>query len=90
MDEMCGDQHRGVIFFCQAVASKTDKKETTMSQALYVFDLDNTLIDGDSSTLFSRFLVREGYVSDPDYLLHEERLMLDYARGRWISTNMLR
>ncbi|HAU8266248.1 TPA: HAD-IB family hydrolase [Kluyvera intermedia] len=52
-----------------------------MSQALYVFDLDNTLIDGDSSTLFSRFLVREGYVSDPDYLQHEERLMLDYARG---------
>lgn len=52
-----------------------------MSQPLYVFDLDNTLIDGDSSTIFSRFLVREGYVSDPEYLLHEERLMLDYARG---------
>ena len=52
-----------------------------MSQPLYVFDLDNTLIKGDSSTLWSRFLVREGYVSDPEYLLHEEHLMLDYARG---------
>ncbi len=52
-----------------------------MSQPLYVFDLDNTLIDGDSSTLLSRFLVREGYVSDPNYLPHEEQLMLDYARG---------
>jgi hypothetical protein len=48
------------------------------------------LIDGDSSTIFSRFLVREGYVSDPEYLLHEERLMLDYARGRWICRNTLR
>lgn len=53
-----------------------------MSQPLYVFDLDNTLINGDSSTLWSRFLVREGYVSDPEYLLHEEHLMLDYARGK--------
>jgi hypothetical protein len=36
------------------------------------------------------FWSREGYVSDPEYLLHEERLMLDYARGRWICRNTLR
>lgn len=52
-----------------------------MSQPLFVFDLDNTLIHGDSSTLWSRYLVREGFASHPDYLLQEERMMLDYARG---------
>lgn len=52
-----------------------------MPQPLYVFDLDNTLIHGDSSTLWSRYLVREGFASNPEYLLHEERLMQDYARG---------
>ncbi len=25
--------------------------------------------------------MREGFASNPDYLLHEERMMLDYARG---------
>lgn len=52
-----------------------------MPQPLYVFDLDNTLIAGDSSTFWSRYLVREGLASDGEYLLHEERLMQDYARG---------
>ena len=31
-----------------------------MSKNLTIFDLDNTLIKGDSSTVWSRFLVREG------------------------------
>lgn len=52
-----------------------------MPQPLYVFDLDNTLIHGDSSTLWSRYLVRQGFTDNATYLLQEERLMLDYARG---------
>ncbi|RAN85656.1 HAD family hydrolase, partial [Bacillus sp. SRB_28] len=46
-----------------------------------IFDLDNTLIKGDSSTVWSRFLVREGWISDPDYLAREAMLMADYDRG---------
>jgi HAD superfamily hydrolase (TIGR01490 family) len=52
-----------------------------MSNALTIFDLDNTLIKGDSSTVWSRFLVREGWISDPDYLAREAMLMADYDRG---------
>ena len=52
-----------------------------MSNTLTIFDLDNTLIEGDSSTLWSRFLVREGWVSDPEYLAREALLMADYDRG---------
>jgi len=52
-----------------------------MPQPLYVFDLDNTLISGDSSTLWSRYLVREGFADGAEYLHHEERMMQDYARG---------
>lgn len=52
-----------------------------MSNALTIFDLDNTLIKGDSSTLWSQFMLREGWVSDPDYLAREAMLMADYDRG---------
>ncbi|WP_174508176.1 HAD family hydrolase [Klebsiella oxytoca] len=52
-----------------------------MSNNLTIFDLDNTLIKGDSSTVWSRFLVREGWVTDPAYLARETLLMDDYDRG---------
>lgn len=52
-----------------------------MSNAVTIFDLDNTLIKGDSSTLWSQFMVREGWVSDPEYLAREAQLMADYDRG---------
>lgn len=52
-----------------------------MSNPLYVFDLDHTLIHGDSSTVWSRFLSREGLIKDADYLAKEHKLMLDYQRG---------
>ena len=52
-----------------------------MAKNLTIFDLDNTLIKGDSSTVWIRFLVREGWVSDPAYLAREATLMDDYDRG---------
>ena len=52
-----------------------------MGKTLTIFDLDNTLIKGDSSTLWSRFMVREGWVNDADYLAREAMLMDDYDRG---------
>ena len=53
-----------------------------MGKTLTIFDLDNTLIKGDSSTLWSRFMVREGWVNDPDYLARETRLM-DSGAADW-------
>ena len=52
-----------------------------MGKTLTIFDLDNTLIKGDRSTLWSRFMVREGWVNDADYLAREAMLMDDYDRG---------
>ncbi|WP_142501814.1 HAD family phosphatase [Klebsiella sp. 2680] len=52
-----------------------------MSKRLTIFDLDNTLIKGDSSTVWSRFMVREGWVNDPDYLAREAKMMADYDCG---------
>ncbi|POT59900.1 HAD-IB family hydrolase [Citrobacter amalonaticus] len=53
-----------------------------MLRHLYIFDLDHTLIAGDSSTWWSRYLVREGLVKDARYLVQEASLMRDYAEGK--------
>lgn len=53
-----------------------------MTDTLYLFDLDNTLIEGDSSTYWSEYLVREGLVNDAGYLQQEAQLMADYAVGK--------
>ncbi|MBV8042623.1 HAD family phosphatase [Pluralibacter sp.] len=53
-----------------------------MSTTLHIFDLDNTLIHGDSSTWWSEYLVREGLVDDDRYLAREAALMEDYAQGK--------
>ncbi|GAA0783912.1 HAD family hydrolase [Marinobacterium sediminicola] len=47
---------------------------------LAIFDLDDTLIDGDSASLFCRFLVEQG-LADVELLAQEARLMRDYANG---------
>ncbi len=47
---------------------------------LAIFDLDDTLIDGDSASLFCRFLVEQG-LAGPDLLAAEAQLMQDYACG---------
>lgn len=53
-----------------------------MSHSLYIFDLDHTLIAGDSSTWWSEYMVREGLVKDDAYLQQEASLMRDYAMGK--------
>ncbi|HHL1477639.1 TPA: HAD family hydrolase [Klebsiella pneumoniae] len=52
-----------------------------MGNTLTIFDLDNTLIQGDSSTVWSQFMVREGLAMQKGYLAREARLMADYDRG---------
>jgi HAD superfamily hydrolase (TIGR01490 family) len=49
--------------------------------ALAIFDLDNTLIAGDSDYLWGKFLIEKGVV-DPDFFEAEnERFYADYQKG---------
>jgi HAD superfamily hydrolase (TIGR01490 family) len=52
-----------------------------MSQPLYIFDLDETLIGADSAILWHQFLVTKGIITDPDFLEEDQRLMALYSAG---------
>jgi len=52
-----------------------------MPQPLYVFDMDDTLINGDCASLWSQFLVEKGIALDPEYLNTDKALMALYAKG---------
>lgn len=52
-----------------------------MCRDLYVFDMDYTLIDVDSSTMWCRYLVERGIVKEPDFLKREAELMAQYDSG---------
>ncbi|AGA90251.1 HAD-superfamily subfamily IB hydrolase, TIGR01490 [Thioflavicoccus mobilis 8321] len=49
---------------------------------LAIFDLDNTLIAGDSDYLWGRFLVARGVVDGDEYDRLNERFYRDYREGR--------
>jgi HAD superfamily hydrolase (TIGR01490 family) len=49
---------------------------------LYIFDLDETLLNGDSAMLWHQFLVREGFIQDANFLAEDERLMALYSQGQ--------
>ncbi|ROS02081.1 HAD superfamily hydrolase (TIGR01490 family) [Sinobacterium caligoides] len=53
-----------------------------MSTPLYVFDMDETLIDADCAMLWNQFLVEQGIVTDANFLAEDERLMALYAEGK--------
>jgi HAD superfamily hydrolase (TIGR01490 family) len=52
-----------------------------MPQPLYVFDMDETLINGDCSVIWNEFLVDKGIVTDPDFLKQDQEMMSQYAKG---------
>lgn len=52
-----------------------------MSQPLYIFDLDETLIGADSAMLWHQFLVTKGVITDPAFLAEDQRLMALYSAG---------
>lgn len=52
-----------------------------MSKPLYVFDLDETLINGDSAMLWNRFMVRKKLTTDSNFIAEDQRLMALYAKG---------
>jgi len=50
--------------------------------ALAIFDLDNTLLAGDSDYLWGLFLAEEGIVNREEYERENERFYQDYKEGR--------
>ncbi|CAM3757870.1 HAD family hydrolase [Vibrio aquimaris] len=53
-----------------------------MSKPLYVFDMDETLINGDCSMIWNSFLVQKGVVNQPEFLSEDKRLMDLYIQGK--------
>lgn len=49
--------------------------------SLAIFDLDNTLIAGDSDVLWGEFLIRQGLVDAESYRRENQRFHEDYQRG---------
>jgi HAD superfamily hydrolase (TIGR01490 family) len=49
--------------------------------ALAIFDLDNTLLAGDSDYLWGQFLVEKGIVDGDEYERENERFYADYRAG---------
>lgn len=53
-----------------------------MSKPLYFFDLDDTLLNGDSSSLWCHYMVKHGLVKDPEaFLKREQELVESYHAG---------
>ncbi|SMB79339.1 HAD-superfamily subfamily IB hydrolase, TIGR01490 [Pasteurella testudinis DSM 23072] len=48
--------------------------------SLVLFDLDDTLIDGDSASLWSEFMLHRG-LADQDFVEQEQAMMQKYAAG---------
>src|SRR3954471_4517731 len=49
---------------------------------LALFDLDNTLLDGDSDALWGRFLVKQGAIDAEEFKREGARYMAEYRAGR--------
>ena len=49
--------------------------------ALAIFDLDNTLLGGDSDHAWGEFLCRKGYVDSDEYRSRNDSFYQDYCRG---------
>ena len=49
--------------------------------ALVIFDLDETLIHGDCSTLWTEEMVKIGWADGDSFISHEQELMRQYASG---------
>ncbi len=52
-----------------------------MSKPLYVFDMDDTLVNGDCAMLWNAFLVEKSIATAPEFLETDKAMMALYARG---------
>lgn len=50
-------------------------------RTLTVFDLDETLVHGDTSVTWRRFLQEKGIITDPDFSAKDNEMMQQYAQG---------
>ncbi|WP_162064433.1 HAD family hydrolase [Vibrio taketomensis] len=53
-----------------------------MPRPLYVFDMDDTLINGDCSSIWNQFLVEKGIATQANFLEQDQHLMASYAEGK--------
>ncbi|WP_425665990.1 HAD family hydrolase [Vibrio tubiashii] len=53
-----------------------------MSKPLYVFDLDETLINADCAMIWNEFMVDKGIATEPNFIEEDRRLMSLYAEGK--------
>ncbi|MBI6549482.1 HAD family hydrolase [Xenorhabdus lircayensis] len=53
-----------------------------MSQQIAVFDLDETLIGGDSSQLWTQYLWEKSIITDPRFIEADQKMIADYCAGK--------
>ena len=53
-----------------------------MTKPLYVFDMDETLINADCAMLWHEFLVEQKIATNPNFIAEDKRLMGLYAKGK--------
>ena len=53
-----------------------------MSKPLYVFDMDETLINADCAMIWNEFMVEKGIATDPLFIQEDQRLMALYSEGK--------
>ncbi|MCG9581858.1 HAD-IB family hydrolase [Vibrio tubiashii] len=53
-----------------------------MFKPLYVFDLDETLINADCAMIWNEFMVDKGIATEPNFIEEDQRLMSLYAEGK--------
>jgi len=53
-----------------------------MSKPLYVFDMDETLINADCAMIWNEFLVEKGIATEPNFIEEDKRLIGLYAEGK--------
>jgi HAD superfamily hydrolase (TIGR01490 family) len=70
---------RNLLCNQQALCLPTSIKETTMTLA--IFDLDNTLIGGDSDNLWGQFVCEQGLVDGAGFAEKNEQFYRDYQTG---------
>lgn len=52
-----------------------------MPTPLYVFDMDDTLIDGDCAMIWNEYLADHNVATDSDFVAQDRRIMSHYASG---------
>lgn len=69
--------------FCDSAVSNGNPRNTTpeIHMTLAIFDLDNTLIGGDSDYLWTQYLVEHGIVDGPHFAAENDRFYRQYEAG---------